>query len=186
MKKILLALSLGFTSFAALSNPALAQRYNDPVAFNDTKAFKSSVRYIAALENPAYLGELAADAKTVNNKALKDFGNRFNNPANAKWFSDNNGFVSYFMKDGYGNRAYYDKKGHWKYSLLFYSEDKLPRDIRNIVRSQYFDMQISLVEEVQTTEGMGYIIHVEDHQLIRILKVSKDGEVQIMQELTKQ
>ena len=39
MKKILIALSIGFISFAALSNSANAQNSNDPVAFNDSKSF---------------------------------------------------------------------------------------------------------------------------------------------------
>ena len=69
---------------------------------------------------------------------------------NAMWFSDNNGFVSYFVKDGYGDRVFYDKKGHWQYSLIFYGEDKLPRDVRAAIKSTYFDMSITLVEEVQT------------------------------------
>ena len=114
----------------------------------------ASVRYLAALESPADLGTYVPDAKNINTKALKDFGDRFNSPNDAKWFSDANGFVSYFVKDGYGDRAFYDKKGHWQYSLIFYGEDKLPRDIRAIVKSTYFDMNITLVEEVQTNQGM--------------------------------
>ncbi len=90
-------------------------------------------------------------------KAIKDFQTRFADANNAKWFSDENGFVSYFVKDGYGNRVFYDKKGHWQYSLIFYGEDKLPRDVRAAVKSTYFDLSITLVEEVQTTERQSYI-----------------------------
>ena len=186
MKKILIALSFGFMSIAALSNSAIAQNSNNPVAFNDSKSFNSSIQYLAALESPATMGTYVPDSKNINTKALKDFGQRFDNPSNAKWFSDRNGFVSYFIKDGYGDRAYYDKKGHWQYSLIFYGEDKLPRDIRAIVKSTYFDQSITLVEEVQTTEGMVYIIHVEDKSSITILKVNKDGEMETMQEMTKE
>src|SRR5664279_6452055 len=104
MKKILTALSIGCISFAAPSNSANAQNSNNPVAFNDSKSFKNSIRYMAALESPAYLGNFAPDSKTINTKALKDFSERFSSPDNARWFSDKNGFVSYFVKDGYGDR----------------------------------------------------------------------------------
>jgi hypothetical protein len=186
MKKTLFALSLGLTSVIALSNCVYAQNSENPVAFSDTKIFKASIRNLAALESPAFMGTYSPDAKNINAKAIKDFQGRFNGASNTMWFADNNGFVSYFVKDGYGNRAFYDKKGHWQYSLLFYGEDKLPKDIRSTIRSTYYDLSITLVEEVQTTEGMAYVVHLEDKTNIKILRVSKDGEMEIMQELTKE
>ena len=112
MKKFLLTLSIGFASVAAISNCAYAQNAAQPVAFNDMKHFKSSVRNMAALESPADMGTYVPDAKNINAKAIKDFNTRFNGANDAKWFSDKNGFTSYFVKDGFGNRVFYDKKGH--------------------------------------------------------------------------
>ena len=94
--------------------------------------------------------------------------------------------MSYFVKDGYGDRVFYDKKGRWQYSLIFFGEDKLPRDVRAAVRSTYYDMPITLVEEVQTTEARVYIIHVEDKSSFKILKVNDECEMEIMQELSKE
>ena len=185
MKKVLFALSIGFTSIAAISNGAYAQNSAIPVAFNDAKSFMPSIRYIAALESTDNMGTYIPDAKSINAKAVKDFQTRFAGTDNAQWFSDRNGFVSYFIKDGYGDRAFYDKKGHWQYSLIFYKEAKLPHDVRSAVRSIYFDMNITLVEEVQTPNGKVYIVHLEDQSNIKILKVNDEGEMEIMQELTK-
>ena len=186
MKKILLALSFGFTSIPALCNCSYAQYSAQPVAFNDTKAFKLSIRNIAALESPASMGTYVPDAKKINAKAIKDFQTRFADANNAMWFSDANGLVSYFVKDGFGNRVFYDKKGHWQYSLIFYGEDKLPRDVRAAIKSTYFDMSITLVEEVQTTEAKAYIVHLEDKSNIKILKANDEGEYEIMQDLSKE
>ena len=185
MKKTLFALCIGFTSFAALGNAALAQNAAGPVAFNNTKNFKSAIRNVAAMESPAFMGNYVADARDVNTKAVKDFHLRFNHAGNTQWYSDRNGFTSYFVQDGYGDRAYYDKKGHWRYSLIFYGEDKLPKDIRKIVRSTYFDLTITLVEEVQLADAMAYVIHLEDKSSIKIIKVNKEGEMETMQDLTK-
>jgi hypothetical protein len=185
MKKVLFALSIGFTSIAAFSYGAYAQNSAIPVAFNDAKSFMPSIRYIAAMESTTNMGAYIPDAKSINAKAVKDFQTRFADANNAQWFSDRNGFVSYFVKDGYGDRAFYDKKGHWQYSLIFYTEAKLPRDVRSSVRSIYFDMNITLVEEVQTPNGKVYIVHLEDKSNIKILKVNDEGEMEIMQELTK-
>jgi hypothetical protein len=186
MKKVLFALSIGFTSIAALSNGVYAQNSAIPVAFNDTKTFKQSIHYVAALESPAYMGTYIPDAKSINAKAVKDFQTRFADAGEAKWFSDRNGFVSYFVKDGYGDRVFYDKKGHWQYSLIFYGEGKLPRDVRAGIKSIYFDMNITLVEEVQSPEGNVFIVHLEDKSNIKILKVNGEGEMETMQDLIKE
>jgi hypothetical protein len=185
MKKILFALSIGFIS-VAIGNCAYAQNAAQPVAFNDAKHFKSSVRNMAALESPAYMGTYIPDVKNINAKAIKDFNGRFADANNAMWFTDRNGFTTYFIKDGYGDRVFYDKKGHWEYSLIFYGEDKLPRDVRTAVKSTYFDMAITLVEEVQTTEAKVYIVHLEDKSAIKILKVNDQGEYEILQDLSKE
>jgi hypothetical protein len=186
MKKTLIALSIGLMSIAALSNCVYAQNSVTPIAFNDAKNFKSSIRNMAALESPAFMGTYVPDTKNISAKAIKDFQGRFNGASNTLWFSDRNGFVSYFVQDGYGDRVFYDKKGHWQYSLIFYGEDKLPRDIRAVVKSTYFDLAITLVEEVQTNDGMAYIVHLEDKSNIKLVKVNKEGEMAIMQELTKE
>ena len=185
MKKILFALTIGTASIAAFGTSAQAQNASIPVAFNDTH-FMTSIRNAAALESPANLGTYIPDAKKVNAKAVKDFNTRFAATETPSWFADENGFVSYFIKDGFGDRAYYDKKGRWQYSLIFYGEDKLPKDVRTQVRSTYFDMNITLVEEVQTLNGMAYLIHLEDKSNIKILRVGSDGEMNIMQELIKE
>jgi hypothetical protein len=186
MKKILIALSVGFASLTALSNCVYAQNSENPFTFNDAKIFKSSVRNLTTLESPALMSTYAPDTKNINARAIKDFQSRFNNTANALWFSDQKSFMSYFVKDGYGNRVYYDKKGRWQYSLLFYGENKLSRKIRAIVKSVYFDLAITLVEEVQTYYRTGYVIHLEDKSNIKIVKVNQEGEMEILQEFVKQ
>jgi len=186
MKKILFALASGFISVAAPGISAQAQNAAIPVAFNDSH-FMPSIRNAAALESTTTLGTYIPDAKKVNAKAVKDFNTRFAaSGSNATWYTDQNGLVSYFVKDGYGDRAYYDKKGRWQHTLLFYGEDKLPKDIRKLVRSTFFDLSISLVEEVQTNNGNGYVIHLEDKSNIKIIKVNSEGEMSVMQELIKE
>ena len=70
-------------------------------------------------------------------------------------------------------------------SLITYSEDKLARDIRAEVKSTYYDFQIVMVEEVRTNEGYEYIIYLEDKSGFRIVKVSKEGEMELLQDLEK-
>jgi hypothetical protein len=147
---------------------------------------KSSISNVTAPENPAFRSIHIPDEKDIHVRALKDFQVRFNNASNVRWFSDSKGFISYFNKDGFNNRAVYDKNGRWQYSLIFYAEDKLPSNVRAAVKSVYFDLTITIVEEVQTTAGMVYIVYMEDKSNIKILKVNKEGDMEIMNEAVKE
>ncbi len=77
------------------------------------------------------------------------------------------------------------KRDNWQYSLVFFTEDKLPKDVRSIVKSKYYDLAIYMAEEVQTVDGKGYIVYLEDKSQIRIVKVSSENEMETMTELVK-
>ncbi len=194
MKKILI-LALAFiligNTFASptkiyTGNPIVSElNSGQPVRFTDKKDLKLFIRNLAALESSSFKGTYIPDIKDVNIRALKDFQVRFNDVTKVRWFSDNNGFISYFNKNGFNNRAFYDKKGRWQYSLVYYNEDKLPADIRTTVRSKYFDFSIYMVEEVQTTYGSAYVVYLEDQTKLKILKVSPEGEMETMVDMVK-
>ena len=76
MKKILAVLSIGCISMAAINKSAHAQNAALPVAFNDSKHFKTTIRNAAALESPATMGNYVADEKKINTRAIKDFNGR--------------------------------------------------------------------------------------------------------------
>ncbi len=185
MKKTLSVLVIGFISILALSNRAQAQNSAGPVAFFETKSFHSSIRHVSDLAKQVSTLNDVKEGKDFNSKAIRDFQTRFQKVDNAMWFSDRNGFMSYFIKNGYGNRVFYDRKGHWQFSLILYTEDQLPVDLRASVKARYFDLAITLIEEVQTNNGMVYIVHLEDKSNIKILRLSQDAEMEILQEMTK-
>jgi hypothetical protein len=160
MKKILVTLAFGCLSIAGFSNSGNREFPYD------------SLRKV--------------EAKYINVKALKDFKTRFTSSAEATWFTANYGIVSYFTQDGYTNRIYYDKKGNWVYSLLTYGENKLDRNVRKAVKMNFYDLDITLVKELQTTSGLVFIITLEDKTSLKILKINREGEMEIMQEMQKQ
>ena len=160
MKKILVTLAFGCLSIAGFSNSGNPEFPYD------------SLRKI--------------EARYINAKALKDFKSRFVSSGDATWFTAKYGLVSYIIQDGYLNRVYYDKNGHWVYSLLCYGENKLDRDVRKAVKMNYYDQNITLVKELQTPSGLAYIITLEDKTSIKLLKINREGEMEIMQEMQKQ
>ena len=160
MKKILVTLAFGCLSIAGFSNSG-----NPEFAYD-------SLRKI--------------EARYINVRALKDFKTRFANSGEATWFTAKYGIVSYFTQDGHTNRIYYDKKGNWVYSLLTYEEAKLDRGVRKAVKMNFYDLDITVVKELQTTSGLVYFITLEDKTSFKILKINREGDMEIMQELQKQ
>jgi hypothetical protein len=186
MKKIVPALVFSFMFVAGFSYGVKAQIAAGRVSFIDEKTQKSSARSLTAFKNIASPSHFVPETTDINSRALKDFQLRFDKIDNVRWFSDKDGFVSYFIQNGHGNRAYYDKKGRWQFSLLLYGEDKLPRDIRASVKSVYFDLAVTTVEEVQGIYGMAYIVHLEDKSNLKVLRVNSLGEMDILLDLVKE
>jgi hypothetical protein len=194
MKKIIVsALMLIITggSFANRSQKFMSEQTEGlnsctlPVMFTDRKDFNESILYWAALESRTVSGNFLPDGKDVKARALTDFQIRFHDVTAVKWFSDHNGYTSYFIKDGLSNRVFYDKNGRWMYSVLFKAEDKLPKDIRGTIKSIYYDWKINVIEEVQSLEGKGYLVYLEDKTNIKILRVNRDNDIEIMMEMVK-
>lgn len=160
MKKILVTLAFGCLSIAGFSNS----------------------------ENPefAYDSLRKTEGRYINVKALKDFKSRFANSGEATWFIAKNGIVSYFTQDGHINRVYYNKKGDWVYSLLTYGESKLDRGVRKAVKINFYDEDITVVKELQNRSGLVYFITLETKTSLKILKINREGEMEITEELQKQ
>lgn len=186
MKKICFLLFLGFISINAKSNFVYGKISVNPGAFDDVILFGTTTRDINAVQSFNYADHSVLDVKDIHPRAIVDFRIRFNQVNDAVWYSVNNGYVSYFLLNGYGERVFYDKKGRWEFSLLLYGEDKLNREVRASVKSVYFDMAITQVEEVQTLAGLVYIVNLEDKSTIKILKVTREGEIHVLLDLVKE
>jgi len=171
---------------AATQHSAKAQGTNNVASFTSSKIFLKSIQTVASLDAPVdFNSTSAADVNAVNVKAIKDFKSRFDKAANEKWFSISSGYMSYFNMDGFGARAFYDKKGHWLSSLTLSTEEKLPTDVRRLVRSTYLDYTITLAEKVEIPGNYVYIIHLEDKTTIKIIRVSPEYEMDELQEFQK-
>jgi hypothetical protein len=165
---------------------AIAQDSPLPVHFTESKNFNVLIRQLASANGYGSTGVYIPDITKVNARALKDFQNRFSDVGGAKWFSDENGYYSYFNKDGFNDRAFYNKNGRWLYSLIYKTEDKLPEDLRATIKSVYFDWTINVIEEIRTNDGVVYVVYLEDKSNFRVLKVSAENEIETIVNLIKQ
>ncbi|SRR5260221_7233991 len=182
MKKSIFLFAAGCVSAAILSGHVLAQDIKNPADLASARANIKSAPAAVASNNSL---ENTLGASAISLHALKDFKGRFANAKDEKWFSTKGGFLAYFIQDGFKGRSYYGKKGGWLYSLIFCDEKKLPRDIRAVVKSSYYDFAITVVEIVEIPDHLVYLVHLEDATDIKIVRVSGDGEMDVFQEFKK-
>jgi hypothetical protein len=90
----------------------------------------------------------------INIFAVRDFVKRFDDPANARWYKiGQEGYVIKFEEPGTSYRVSYNSRGAWVYTIKTYTEKQMPRDIRRLVKTTYFDDIITQVEEIEQING---------------------------------
>jgi hypothetical protein len=182
MKKIIsLPVIFSFFFFAVLLNRADAQA----LAKNSDIVKSESLSGAMKLTDNS-MNEIAeiTYANEVNQKATRDFKKTFKEVNNEKWYSIKNGFLAEFNLTTSKNRVVYDKKGNWKYTVIYYDEKNLPTEIRAIVKPVYYDYTISRVEEVHANDQIIYIVHVQNDASLKTLRVC-EGEMNLIEDFPK-
>lgn len=124
-------------------------------------------------------------ATKVNSKALKNFARSYKEVANEKWYNGRDGQVAMFTVNGVENRVGYDKKGNWVNTIRTYDEGKLPQDVRHAVKSNYYDYNINLVQEIETPYNpTTYLIQLIGKTEIISLRMC-EGEMIVLKKYNK-
>lgn len=136
------------------------------------------------LSSAVKFAEAADKLASINKKMAKNFTKSYSNAENITITSgdDNFTFVSCYV-GGIRNRIAY-RKGHWHSTLRFYSEDELSRDVRHLVKSNYYDFNIAGVTEVKFNGKLAHVISLESKTEWKKLKVV-DGEMEEMESFKK-
>ena len=171
MKKILFAILAGLISALALTNESYAQTQDDLASVAPAKNYhKKSNDNVSDNSNTINLN-------MANTKALKNFRKQYK-VNNEKWVLQADCLVASFELDGVSQSIYYDKKGHWTGCVKAYNEEKMPRDIRKMIKQEYYDYKILAVQEVETYESHSvptYIVTIEDDKNIKQIRIGDGG-----------
>ena len=123
----------------------------------------------------------------ISPRAQKSFAKSYKNITVERWAKIRNGYSASFTLDNRKNVVFYDSKGRWFGSVVSYTETKLPFEVRDLVKSKFYDYSIFFVEEVETVDSNGiptYLIHLEDKANIKLVRVS-DGQMETWKEYVK-
>ena len=173
---------VGCIPATAILNGANAQGSGNASTITNPKIFESSIAFADAAARPA---AAAKELNTISSRAIKDFKNTFKDATEAQWTKISDGYVAFFKLHGIVNRTYYDKRGAWHFTISYYTEEHLPRDVRAVVKREYYDYSISDVQEIRIEDKVIYLVHVQDDKTLKTLRVTEDG-MEVIQELNKQ
>jgi hypothetical protein len=173
MKNSIIALAALVASAVAGPNKLRAQSFSD----DNIQFAGQSVGVVAGTD----------DRGLINPKAVKNFARTYKDVTTETWLKTKDGFAARFIVDGIRNTIMYDNKGRWTGFVKNYTEEKLPAEIRHIVKSKYYDYSIFYVDELETIESGGvptYIIHLEDKTSLKLVRVS-DGVMDVWRDYVK-
>ena len=150
-----------------------------PIKVHSSKDIVSYVRLVTNdAPGPAYRNDISV-------KAVRHFLINFNNASNEKWYDAPDRFVAMFTLNNTDYRVDYDKKGNWIETFRTYGETKLPPDVRDIVKSSYYDYTIFLVQEIEIPlDTVTYFIHLDGKMKLINLRICK-GEIEEWQNFNK-
>jgi hypothetical protein len=122
----------------------------------------------------------------IHVKAMRDFLKRDKTAANVDWMIVETGYVArYYDCNNSLCRTVYNNRGEFVYTIRQYQENVMPREVRGIVKGQYYDYTITLVEEIETTQQpLVYVVHLQDATTIMNVRVC-EREMEVMEEYRK-
>jgi hypothetical protein len=121
----------------------------------------------------------------ISTTAQRDFLKRVDHPTDVKWFKLPDGYIAKCSLESDKTTVAYDRSGTWVYTIRNYPEKKMPRDVRALVKSTYYDYQITIVQEVlKGRNPVVYIVHMQDSTSWKNVRVC-DGEMDVLEEYEK-
>lgn len=120
----------------------------------------------------------------ISTRAIRDFHKAYREVFDEEWYSVQNGFIAKFTRNNIKTRVDYDKQGNWLSTMRILNERQIPREVRNRVKSVYFDDAITQVEEIQNKDDKVYLVHLEGETTWKIVRVS-EGEMTVLEDYNK-
>jgi hypothetical protein len=178
MKKMIPVLMIGYISIIGGLNCASAQKSQNSFKFeglNFEKMEQVQPEVATLTPNPEATPDIPL--ASVSKRALNDFHKSFKNAPDAKWYGTKEGdLMATFSNGDIKTRVYYSKKGTWTATIRDYTEENLPKDVRQVVKSTYYDFSIYHIAEVMIDNQTVYVITLEDKTSWKKIRVI-DGEL---------
>lgn len=126
----------------------------------------------------------ARNLEKVNRKAIRQFVGWYKNTRDENWFHVNNGIMVKFEENGLEKMAAFNAKGNWLFTIIYFGERSLPARTRWLVKSRFFDFEISGIEQIESPASNIYIVHMQNDSHWVNLRIHNE-EIKIMEDFIK-
>jgi len=166
MKKLLIATGI---AIVLISGCAYSQETGRSLATANVKTARPKNQYL----------------NDVNVRAMRDFVSRYGDAEDAVWHQTNTSYVAVFTRDSVRYRVTYTNRGELSYTMKYYEEKQMARNIRAQVKSTYYDYKIFVIQEIEMPDQPTiYIINLQgdsDWKKVRLCQ----GEMEVIEEYKK-
>lgn len=135
-------------------------------------------------ELPAITITASTSSAVISAKINKAFNQFFAGATNLRWYEIDKKFLVKFIMNDQENRALFTKNGQLVYHITYGTEGFLPKDVRHLVKTKYYDQKITRVLKVNQNDRNIWVISMEDAKDIIMARV-EDMELEETQRLTK-
>jgi hypothetical protein len=111
-------------------------------------------------------------------KAAREFMKLAGENREERWYQLPGGYLAEFEEGTIHNKLVFDRNGNWLYTMREYGEKELPREVRNLVKSTYYDFSIGWVKEVSQFRSTAYVVHINNAPEWKDLIV-REGEIEV-------
>lgn len=118
-------------------------------------------------------------ANDVSGRVLRSFRRSFGDKPGVTWSRTvENLFLASYKENNKTNCVYFSNNGAIDYTLSHYGEDQLSKEMRQLVKSNFYDYDIINVSEVHKNDSYWFFITVMNKASVKLIKVTEwDWEV---------
>lgn len=113
----------------------------------------------------------------VNTKVWESFKREFKNAVDPHWFKIGTDYLVRFFAEDQNQSALFNKRGSLIYNITYGKEKHLPTDIRQQVKSVYYDYKITNALSIRESERMIWVVNLEDDKNMLIVRI-ENGEME--------
>ncbi|OLY93210.1 hypothetical protein SAMN05444008_12241 [Cnuella takakiae] len=120
----------------------------------------------------------------VSAKAVRSLNYTYKNASTANWSALKGAYLAEFDLAGRKSKALFARNGYMIYGICYGSEKDLPKEERQVLKSNYVDYEITSVAEVQAENKIYWICTLQDKDNIVVTR-SQNGELEELEHMVK-
>jgi hypothetical protein len=127
---------------------------------------------------------VTASKVAITKKVSESFDRLFKGAVKPIWYKADKRFIVNFILDDQKHKAEFTKGGQLLYVLVYGNEEHMPQDVRTVVKSKYFDYNITSTVKIDVDGKTIWLVNIEDARQFYVLRV-EDGDMSIMNNFKK-